>query len=189
MSELPREAEFFLRDLERCLSTLPEGERRDIVAEIRSHLVDRAGQGATELLRSFGTAEAYAAAFLEERALTRALAARSSWGLCRALLRGARRLGWWYAVAALGLVQLLGVVLLGLAVAKLFLPERVGLFVGGSSLTLGMRDEGTTGTEVLGLWAVPLFFAIGFLALWSARFLLRLLASWRLSRVRPRLAP
>lgn len=184
MSELTREAEGFLRDLERHLSPLSEAERRDAVAEIRSHLEDRAAQGATDLLAPFGRAEDYAAAFLQERALAGALAGGSSWAIGRALLAGARRLAWWYAVAALWLVQLLGALLAALGVLKIFCPEKVGVFMHGRSLTVGIvEDEG--GVEMLGWLSVPAFFAIGVLAIWSAHWFLRTLASWRLSRIRP----
>jgi uncharacterized membrane protein len=187
MSELPREAEGFLRDLERHLSPLPAIERQDIVAEIRTHLADRAAQGAGNLLASFGHPDEYAATFLEQRALSDALARGSSWALGRALLAGARRLGWWYAVLALGLVQVLGATLLALSVIKLLFPGEVGVFVGGHGLTIGTIGGDRSMVEVLGWWAVPVFLCLGVAALWSANWMLRLLAGWRLARLRPSL--
>jgi len=187
MSELPREAEAFLRDLERHLSPLPEAERRDIAAEIRSHLADRAARGAGDLLKPFGTAAAYAAAFREERALTRALASGSSLDIGRTLLRGARRIGWWYAVAALGLVQVLGAGLLILSVLKIFLPQRIGVFVGPRVFALGAYSGDAPAVEILGRWAIPAFAVLGVAALYGAHLMLRLLAGWRLSRIRPAL--
>jgi len=187
MSELPEEVEAFLVDLEKHLSPLPQAERRDIVAEIRSHLAERAGQGAGDLLAPFGTARAYAAAFLEERALETALAGGSSLAIGRALLRGARRIGWWYTVAALGLVQLLGAGLLALSVLKVFLPQRIGVFVGTGVFALGAYSGEAPAVEILGWWAIPVFALLGAAALWSARWMLRLLAGWRLARLRPAL--
>lgn len=187
MSELPREAERFLRDLERHLSPLPEAERRDAVAEIRSHLEDRAAEGATDLLAPFGRAEDYAAAFLQERALAGALAGGSSWAIGRALLAGARRLAWWYAVAALWVVQVFGASMLALSIVKLFLPKAVGVFVGPHRFTIGALVGDVSAVEVLGWWAAPVFFIGGVLAMWSAHWFLRTLASWRLSRIRPTL--
>jgi uncharacterized membrane protein len=187
MSDLPREAEAFLRDLERHLSPLPEAERRDTVAEIRSHLVDRAAQGAGDLLGPFGAPEAYAAAFLDERALSAAMAHGTSWAIGRALLRGARRVWWWYTVAALGLVQVLGASFLVMAVLKLFLPGRIGLFVGPRVFVLGSYTGDSPATELLGWWGIPFFFVLGVVALWSGHWMLRLLAGWRLARIRPAL--
>ncbi len=187
MSELPREAEGFLRELERHLSPLPATERQDIVAEIRTHLEDRAAEGVADLLAPFGRPQAYAATFLEQRALSDALARGSSWALGRALLAGARRLGWWYAVAALVLVQVLGASFLAMSVLKLFLPEKVGLFIGPRVFALGSYAGDHPATEVLGWWAIPLFIVLGVAALWSANWMLRLLASWRLARLGPTL--
>jgi len=187
MRGLPEQAEAFLRDLERHLFPLPEAERRDVAAEIRSHLADRAARGEGNLLAPFGSAQAYAAAFLEERALSRALARGSSLGMGRALLRGAGRIGWWYAVAALGLVQVLGVGLVAMAAMKIFLPQRIGIFVGPRVFALGAYSGSAPAVEILGRWAVPAFAVLGIAALWSARFMLRLLAGWRLARIRPAL--
>ena len=187
MSELPDEVEAFLVDLERHLSPLPRAERRDIVAEIRSHLADRAAQRAGDPLAPFGTAEAYAAAFLEERALRTALARGSSLAIGRALLRGARRIGWWYVVAALGLVELLGAGLLVLSVLKVFLPGKIGVFAGPRVLALGAYSGDAPAVEILGWWAIPAFVLLGVAALWSAHWMLRLLAGWRLARLRPAL--
>ena len=186
MSQLPGQAEAFLRDLEAHLAPFPEGERRDIVAEIRTHLVDRAAQGAGDLLAPFGTPEEYAAAFLDERALARALSGGTTWSLGRAVLGGARRLSWWYAVAALGLVQVAGAGLLALSVLKPFLPDRVGLVIGPRTFTLGLRGGAQPpAAELLGWWAIPAFLVLGVGALWSARWMLRALAGVRLAHLRP----
>ncbi len=187
MSGLPAGAVTFLRDLERYLLALPEAERGDIVAEIRSHLEDRAAQGATDLLAPFGTPESYAAAFLQERALAGALARGSSWHLGRALVAGARRIGWWYVVAVLAMLHLYGVALVILAALKPFFPANVGMFL-GEGLTIGIRSaQDLTGwREVLGWWAIPGFLVPGVLVLWGANRALRALAAWRLARLRQR---
>ncbi len=186
MSELPSEAVDFLSRLERYLSPLPEAERRDIVAEIRSHLVDRAAQGATDLVGPFGTPESYAAAFLQERELAGALAGGSSWAIGRALVSGARKIGWWYVVAVLGMLHLYGAGFVLLAALKPFFPSNVGMFV-GEGLTIGIRSaQDLSGwREVLGWWAIPGFLVPGVLVLWGANATLRALARWRLARLRP----
>jgi uncharacterized membrane protein len=189
MSDLPREAEAFLRSLEKCLSALPQEERREVVAEIRSHLADRAAEGSAGLLAPFGRPEEYAATFLEERSLAGALAAGSSWSLGRALLSGAGRLGWWYAVAVLWLVQVLGASFLALAVVKVLLPGSVGLYIWPGGFVLGSRTaDSPAAAEVLGWWTVPAFLLLGVAAIWSARWTLRTLALWRLDRLRARQA-
>lgn len=183
---LPNEAEHFLRGLDRALSTLPGAERREILDEVRSHLADRAAQGATDLLRGFESPEAYAAAFFQERALASALAQGSSWAVGRALLAGARRVGWWYLVLVLGLLHVYGLSFLVLAVVKPFFPGNVGLFVGGGRFTFGVVPgaDVARATEVLGWWAMPVFLVLGVFTLWIANWMLRALGRWRLGRLR-----
>lgn len=188
MSALPGEAERYLTSLERALGPLPAPERAEILEELRSHLADRAAQGTPDLLAGFEAPEAYAAAFVRERALAGALAQGTSWAVGRALLAGAGKLGWWYAVLVLGVLHLYGVTFLALAVAKTFFPSRVGLFVGGGTLAFGaffgdpVHADGAF--EVLGWWAIPLFVALGALILWAANGTLRALGRWRLARMR-----
>ena len=183
---LPDEAERFLRGLDRALSPLPGEERQEIVDEVRSHLADRAAQGATDLLGGFGSPDAYGAAFLQEKALASALARGTSWAIGRALLAGARKVGWWYVVAVLGLLHLFGVSFLVLAVLKPVFPGNVGLFMGGGRFSLGAIFGGEVGntTEVLGWWSIPVFAVLGASALWGGNWMLRALGRWRLARLR-----
>jgi uncharacterized membrane protein len=190
MSTLPADAERFLTDLARALGPLPAAERDDLVAELRSHLAERAAQGATELLAPFGRAEDYAAAFLEERSLSGALARGTPWALWSAVFSGARRLAWWYVVLSLGLVQVVSAVLILLGILKVVFPGGVGLYLHGGDLLLQASFGGgaPAGIELLGWWAVPIFLGTGGLALWSSLAVLRALARWRLARLRPALA-
>lgn len=188
MKALPAEAERFLRHLDGALSAMPAAEREDVVAEIRSHLEDRAARGDVDLLGPFGRPEAYAATFLQERALVGALARGTSWELGRALLAGARRFGWWYVVLVLAVLHLYGAVFVVLAVLKPLFPGNVGAFVGTERFSIGAHfgpESAFAGTrEVLGWWSVPIFFVVGVLLLWSANWTLRRLARWRLARLR-----
>ncbi len=181
MSARPSGAERYLLELDRCLVRLPPSERAEIVAEIRSHLLERP-EAAADPARAFGSAEAYARAFVQERALAGALAGGASWALGRALVSGASRLGWWYVVAVLAVAQAYGAVLVALAALKPVFPAHVGLFVGGG-FTLGARfgEELSGAREVLGWWSVPLFLGAGVLFLWGGNFTLRALARWRLA--------
>jgi len=183
---LPVEAERFLGRLEQALGPLAPGERQEIVDEIRSHLSERAAQGATELLAGFDDPEAYAATFVQERALAGALAGGGTWAVGRALLSGARRIGWWYLVLVLGVLHLYGAVFLLLAVLKPIFPAKVGLFVGGSHVAFGaiFGEDFPGRAELLGWWAIPLFVALGVPMLWGANWTLRALGRWRLARLR-----
>jgi hypothetical protein len=179
----------WLAELTRALAPLEASARAELVTELRSHLADRVAQGAADPLAPFGRAEDYAALFLEERALSGALAQGTPFALGRALLSGARRLAWWYAVLSLAIVQLLGGLLVLLAALKVVFPRQVGLFLHGRELALGATFGGAPeGVELLGWWSVPLFLGVGGLALWASLAVLRGLARWRLGRLRPALA-
>ena len=137
MAELHPEAERFLEKLRSSLAALPGDERDDIVAEIRSHLEERAARGEPDHVGGFGSPEAYAAAFLQERGLTGALARGSSWAIGRALLSGARKAGWWYLVLVLAMLHLYGASLIAMAALKPIFPAQVGKFVGDGKFSLG----------------------------------------------------
>lgn len=183
---LPENVERFLRGLDRALSSLPGAERQEIVDELRSHFADRSAAGATDLLAGFESPEAYAASFVQEGALAGALAQGASWAIGRALLAGARRVGWWYLVLVLGILHLYGASFLLLAVLKPIFPEHVGLFVGGGRFSLGavFGEERARSAELLGWWAIPVFVVAGVLVLWSANWMLRAAGRWRLARLR-----
>jgi len=190
MRALPTEAEQFLRKLSAALAGLPSADRDDIVAEIRSHLAERAARGEADLVAPFGPPEAYAASFLQERALAGALARGSSWALGRALASGARRAGGWYAVLVLAILHLYGIGLVAMAALKPLFPANVGMFVGDGKFGLGAHfgpeaEYKYSGTrEVLGWWAIPIFLVAGALILHAANWALRHLARRRLVQLR-----
>lgn len=184
MRVLPAEAERFLEGLRGALAALPAAERDDIVAEIRSHLEERAERGEPDLVGAFGPAEAYAATFLQERNLSGALARGSSWAMGRALLSGARKAGWWYLVVVLAILHLYGLSLIALAALKPLFPDNVGLFAGGGTLALGAAPVQPGAREFLGWWAIPAFLGAGIFILWSANWTLCNLARRRLAQLR-----
>lgn len=181
MSELPTAAERYLRELERSLATLPPAERAEIVAEIRSHLLDRP-EAARDPAAALGPAPEYAASFLQARMLSDALARGSSWALGRALVAGAGRLVWWYVVAVLALGHAYGALLVLLAALKPLFPQAIGLFVGRRQFILGaFSGEPPAGAhEVLGWTIVPVFLVAGGLVLWLSHLGLRALVRRRL---------
>src|SRR3569833_1391232 len=69
------ELKTYLRRLGWALSSLPERDRDDIVEETRTHVLARVeqGQDLSEALAAFGPAETYAARFVDEMEVTRAL--------------------------------------------------------------------------------------------------------------------
>lgn len=178
---LPPQAEAWLRKIRQGLSTLGAPERDEIVNELRAHLLDRQAEGKRDVLEGFEPPEDLAASFLEESALRGALAEGSSWALGRALLIAARD-------SLLGLVVLLPLVLMQaagllfclLSLLKLFMPARIGLWVGGGNFYLGIDNGNPALHEVLGWWVTPVLNALGLLLFWSSNRAMRGLVRWRL---------
>jgi uncharacterized membrane protein len=183
---LPLEAEQFLQKLRVGLRRLPREERDEIVAEIRSHLLDRQASG-KPLLEGFGDGQQYAAQFVAEGALRGALIEGSSLALAQALLRGARKGAAAFVVLPVVAVQLFGAALVACGILKPFLPSRIGLFVDGAGAfaSLGIVGGDLRALhEVLGFWSIPLFLLAGIALLWGGHRVLEWLASARLRRSR-----
>jgi uncharacterized membrane protein len=182
-SPLPVEVEQYLRRLRLSLAALPEGERDEIVAEIRSHLEERQRRGASALLDGFDPPEVYASHFLSERALADALARGTSLALGRALLVGVREsLLSVLVVVPVALGMFVGVGLIACALLKPFFPAKVGLFCKphGNVFFLGFSATADGANEILGWWAIPAFLVTGVLVLWAGNRALRALARRRL---------
>lgn len=179
---LPTEAERYLAQLRMALSPLGEAEREEIVAEVRSHLLDRVASGKGALLDGFDAPETYAAEFLAERSLRGALAQGTSWALGRALLIGARdSLLALFVLLPLVVMQLAGACLVVLAALKPFLPHQIGMFEGPRGFALGfVSPEPLDARELLGWWAIPAFIVGGALLFLASNRALRALARWRL---------
>jgi hypothetical protein len=181
------EVEHYLRALRQALAALPDDERDELVAEVRSHLAERAGRGDADVLAGFAAPEAYAAEFLGERALAGAIARGSSWALGGALLSGARTGAAAIAVVPLAILHVIAAALVILAALKPLFPGHIGVFVSdGGPWAIGAWGGGAGAgvREVPGWWAPPAFAAAGALILWGANRALRVVARSRLARVR-----
>lgn len=186
---LPPGTARFLRDLKKGLASLPDAERAEIVAELEAHLVERHAAGAAAPEAEFGAAEAYAAQFLDERALTGAVAEGSTLALGRALLGGARSfVETVFVVGPLFLLQGTSVLLLVLAALKPVLFERVGYFRNARGGAWVGFSDGVGDVDVLGWWTVPAFALPALVVLYGSRRLLAALARRRLTRARAALA-
>jgi hypothetical protein len=179
MSNGARLLEAYLAELRGRLGPLPEAERTEIVAELRGHVLDSAGEAPAEsavaaALVRLGPAEDLAAQYLTHSALAGAERSSSPW----TLLRGLARVG---GASVTGFVALVGCVLgygfaLSFAVAALrkpMAPDRVGLWRLGPdafSLTLGFGAR-PPGEELLGWWIVPIGLLAGASALWLTTWL------------------
>lgn len=174
-------ADAFLRKVRHGLASLPAAEQEDIVAELRSHLLDRQAQGTADPLAGFERPEKLAADFVAEYALRGALAQGTSWALGRALFIAARDsvLGL-LVLIPLVLLQLSALLLLLTAALKPFMPGKVGLWVGAGNFYAGI-ERGLPGVhEVLGWWSIPVFAVAGVFLFWISNRAMMALVRWRL---------
>jgi hypothetical protein len=149
----------YLARLEAALASAPPAERREILLETQSHVLDRARRSPWErvedVLAELGAPEAYARQFLPDAAAPapdnalRAIArlAGGGWASLPALFAVATA----YAVAVLALFM---------AAWEMRQPDTVGLWIGtgteGRRILLGSNLSGWNMREVLGGSLVPL---------------------------------
>jgi len=155
--------EQYLARLHKAFHHVPSPEREDIVAEMRSHVLERieAEPQATEqvvndILRAVGNPRELAAQHRTEAMLRRAATSRSPWVLLGSTLR-------WATTGIVGVVALF-VSLTGYGCAavcylsvllKPLLPTRIGLFLHEHTFTLGFWDGRSSRSEVYGLSVRP----------------------------------
>lgn len=183
--QLPEEGERYLRRLRGGLSSLASDEREEIVEEVRAHLAGRYAVGRTDVLDAFGSAEDYAAQFVEEHMLTGAVADGSRLALGRALAGGLRTVGEMLLIAApLFLVQGVCVMLIALAALKVFFFHRFGYFTSANGrMWVGLSDK-STDIDVFGWWTIPMFIVPSVAVLWACQRIMVAVAKRRLARAR-----
>lgn len=175
----------YARKLRWALSSLPEADRDGIVAEMRSHVLDRVDAGASlsEALAALGEPEQYARAFRDSYAVATALSSRRIPQLIAAMLHNAARSA---AVAVSGVLIFLAwagaAVAVYLTLLKISDPEHVGLWRGPGFFFIGIIDDPLTGRELLGPW-MPAIALLFILIAWG---LTHVLAVWALRRLPPK---
>ena len=172
----------YARKLRWALSALPEGDRDDIVAEMRSHVLDRLDSGVSiaEALSALGDPDAYAKEFNDAYAVSAALSSRRTSDLVVALLQGGAGS---LAVTCAGLVIVTAwsaaALIAFLAVLKIRDPAHIGLWSGQHFFFMGVIDDPSTGRELLGLWITPL----ALVCVVAAWVITRSLSIWALRRL------
>ena len=181
-------ADAYLRKVRQGLASLPEPEREETLAELRSHLLERLDQGSTDPLLGFDSPEQFAAEFVAEYALRGALAQGTSWALGRALFIAGRDGALSLLVLfPLLMLQLCALVLLVAAALKPFLPDQVGVWVGGGNFSVGIGHGNAARHEMLGWWSILVFALAGGLLFWVSSQAMMALVRGRLrSGQRPR---
>jgi hypothetical protein len=191
----------YLAKLRGRLRGFNDAEVREVVDELRSHIVDKAAaSGAADVaavdaaLAALGTPEELASQYLTDNLLARAEVSRSPLQILKSLFR-------WASLSIAGFCVLLGslfgylvgIVFLLCALLKPLHPHTAGLWVipGGAgdveiSLRLGFGSI-PAGREVLGWWIVPLGLVAGCgLVMLTTRFAVWCTRRYRRPSVLPR---
>lgn len=200
-SDAQQRIETYLGRLRQRLRGVKDEEIREIVEELRCHIMDKvaasgevtaAGVGAA--LSALGSPEELASQYITDNLLARAEVSRSPLQILKSLFR-------WASLSVAGFFVLFGsivgyffgAVLMLVAVAKLFHPRTAGLWAyrdsaGDLALSfrLGFGSPPGVGHDVLGWWIVPIGWLAGcglvmlttYIAVWFVR-------KYRRSRVLP----
>jgi hypothetical protein len=170
-SDSQRKIDTYLRRLRQGLRGVREEDARDIVEELRSHIVEKAAAGGevtTERLESvltvLGSPEVLASQYVTDDLLAQAESSRAPWVILRGVFH-------WAMLSVSGclvcLVCTVGYMLGGAfflaALIKPFNPK-VGLWKIGPdnySLALGMTDFRPQGHELLGWLLIPIGLCVG----------------------------
>jgi hypothetical protein len=194
----------YLNIIDRRLRGLSSQGRREIVDELRSHILDRAtlGGGTTDgvvtlagvdaALAALGSAEDLANQYVTDEVLAQVEISRSPFRILDSLFR-------WASLSVNGFLVLLvaipgyflGIVLIVAAALKPFHPATAGLWVSPDvaardtaySLHMGFGAAPAGGREVLGWWIMPLGLLAGCgLVILTTRFALWCARQYRRSR-------
>ncbi|MGO8987222.1 MAG: HAAS signaling domain-containing protein [Terriglobales bacterium] len=166
----------YLGRLRGMLRGIRDEEVREIVEELRSHILDKASTsgevtaaGVDAALAGLGSPEELASQYMTDNLLARAEISRSPVQILKSLFRwGSLSLGGFFVLLASVLGYFIGAVFILVAVLKPFHPHTAGLwsFPGGSgehelSFRLGFGNVPAGGKDVLGWWIVPIGWMAG----------------------------
>jgi uncharacterized membrane protein len=163
------------------MSDLPATDRREFARELRAHVFDRLHQIAvptesdcSAVLAALGTPEEIVRQYRLERIMNRSAWRISPLSVLRTLLR-------WTLTGVQGyivfVVALIGYVLSAsfyiTALLKPFFPHNVGVFISREGLNLTRFPAPPPGTEVLGVYYIPVAVVLGYLFTFGTTLLIR----------------
>ena len=179
----------FVNRVARGLGTIDEAEKQDILAELSSHLRDRAeelrAQGVAhpveQAISALGEPGELAAQFIASTQQQRASRSYAPWILLRAAgrlaLTGAKGM-LVFCIALLGYGAALAALLT--ALLKPFFPQ-MGVWVGSWGMVWGIKSDAVVGRELLGSYFIPASILLSFIFASGCTLLLQ-----RLTRPSPR---
>ncbi len=163
--------ESYFAALANQLSDLPQAKRDEVVRELRAHLCDRLEQITVPtdddyraVLKAMGTPVEIARQYRVELLLNKSAWRISPWSMLRTLFRWTLTGIQGYIVFVLALLgYTLGASFYITALLKPFFPHNVGVFISEQGLNLARFPEPPAGSEVLGIYYVPVAVFLGFL--------------------------
>jgi hypothetical protein len=198
-SDAQHRIDAYLTRLRSRLRGIDEQEIREIVEELRSHILDKTGSGeegtVDQTLDALGSPEHLAAEYLTDNLLARAEVSRSPARILDALFRWASLSMAGFSVFLSSILgYFLGIVFVLCALLKPIHPQTAGLWAypaGGDestiSLRLGFGSAPPDGRDVLGWWIVPIGLVVGCgLVMLTTRLALWCVRHYRHSRTLPR---
>jgi len=194
--------ETYLARLRARLRGISEQDVREIVEELRSHIVDKAGAGAegvtaagvSATLAALGSPEELASEYMTDNLLARAEIRRSPVRILESLFRWASlSMAGFFAFLVSIVGYLLGASFVLCAVLKPVHPQSAGLWILPSgaddfmiSLRLGFGSPPPGSRDLLGWWIVPIGLVMGCgLVMLTTRFGLWCVRQYRKSRSLP----
>jgi uncharacterized membrane protein len=166
-----QQIETYLRRLRKGLLNMREEDAREIVEELRSHILEKAAAGGevtlagvNSTLAALGSPEELASQYVTDDLLARAESSRAPWVILRGVFH-------WATLSVSGFLVFI-VCVVGYAFGGSFLiaalakplNPRVGLWMldnGSYSLALGMTGRAKEGRELLGWFLIPIGLSLG----------------------------
>ena len=179
--------ETYLVQVRRNLKGLSESEAREVLLELRAHVLDRVEgqmtpQSVEAALTALGNPRDVARANVTERVAAVMERNRGFFGVLAAIVRLASLSLTGFVLFIVSVTGYgLSLAFLIIAVLKPFRPDKVGLWYSGpDSYSLGTVSHSPHAQELMGWWIIPfglvMGVAIGWLTLMFGRFCVRLMA-------------
>lgn len=190
-AESQKSVDTYLATLRRRLSDLKEDDVRDIVEEIRTHILDKTSADPSPgrvdaTLAALGSPQQLALRYHTDELVQRARLTRSPALLLRTTLRwAALSLGGMLVFMLSGIGYCVGGIFFVMALLKAFFPRQAGLNITRDANTwsagFGAGSGPHTGHDPIGLWLIPICLVLGSaililtfqIGIWSLRWFAR----------------
>jgi hypothetical protein len=199
-ADAQQKIEAYLHRLRAGLRGLSPEEIREIVEELRSHILDKSAAngevtdaGVDAALAALGSPEELASNYVTDAMLARAEVSRSPVGILKSLFRWARLSIAGFFVLLVSIIGYgIGMSFFLVGLLKPFHPDTAGLWIWRNSgditysVRLGFATPPAGATELLGWTITPIGLSLGFgLAMLTTHFALWCVRQYRRSRALP----